>query len=227
MRPPLYLLAVLVPFPASAASLVTYTDRSAWLADSGPISTETFEEFAPARVFGNTVTLDGIIYRTGGDFPNLVAFDGGTVWPNPGSPTVFGSQSTRSPYEMQFGGSYVLALGVQIIAPFTAPTFELRETVTVVEYDSTTTVLPIALSTPGPHFLGLTSSVGIVQVIWTPGFTEGTPTLGAIDDVSRSAIEGSGYPVQSIGIPEPSSLAMLPLGLTVVAWLARLRRRVA
>lgn len=219
---------------ARAGTILTYTDRAAWEAAAGPVTTETFDGLAPGPL-GDTAVIGGVTYRSGGGFDvafyPALAVVADVAGETPASaPNVFGPTGTAS-YEAQFAGAWVDAFGFDLIAPNTTTSDEtLASVIFVTERDGTQSRFVFTLTSPGPHFVGFTSDLGIAQVILFPvANNHNRRVVAFLDDVSHSPITGSGAAFTSIGriVPEPPAVVLLGLGLAGVAGWDRLRRVVA
>lgn len=217
-----------------AGSIITYSDRAAWTAAAGAVTTETFDEFGAAgRNFDDTVTLDGVTYRSGldgvGQFSPFFAM---AVPDSPpaSDPAVFGPVE-MVPFELQFGGAWVAALGMQLVAPRSvAADFALRVQVDVLDRDGVSSGRELTFTTAGPHFFGITATAGVVQVVLSPlANTAGLTINVGLDDVSHTPVVGGGASFRSIGraVPAPPGLVLLGLGLAGTLVAGRKGRRVA
>jgi hypothetical protein len=219
--------------PATQASSITaFTDHTSWAAASGPLTTETFESLSPGRTLTPLVTLGAMTFRTG--YPA-----GATLYPAipftafPSSSSFAGSGMLLgplgvAPYEVQFGGAWTLALGLDlVVATGASGNFSRPYSVTLVERDGSVTTITDGGTVSGPGFHGFTSALGIVQVIVSPlANGQGAITDPALDGVECSPVIGSSYPVVSIGpaLPEPASVVTLSLGIMGVVVLRRRMR---
>ncbi|HUI05707.1 MAG TPA: hypothetical protein VL486_01745 [Verrucomicrobiae bacterium] len=202
----------------AVASVTSYATKAAFDAATTGITTIGFEGIAPADGFvglgnGGSLTLSGVTFT---------AHSGVYLFVN--SSTYY---AVNDPPAYDLGsGDYLLAgsgapafLSITLPAPVTALAFSLGT------FDDSTSQITISLAPGGdaltagaPYptntFVGFTSSAPIssLQIEITAGNRQDTLTL---DNFSFGAA----------AIPEPNSITLLALGLGIVPWRQRKRRR--
>jgi hypothetical protein len=173
---------------SAAAQLQIYHDEATFLANAGPLSTETFDGYPATPTFfpGPTLQIGGVTYTAIGNLLNSwVVFPYDASWPGHSAPNALGYQ-TAPGESLTFAPGPVRSIGFWLGTPGDVVGYPL----TIREANGTTTSLVVqfpATNTPSPRsqFIGFVAPGGIVEV----NVMEGTGSPGSkynwiFDDVS-------------------------------------------